>query len=140
MQARTARRGGGYSARKDGGGVEDTEPGPQGAGSGLAGCPASRTYMRSQPLPPSWETASPLRGLEGSGRNPTGLFSPPQNRGPEFPEKTASAPRGSERGGSAVSPGFSSCVTLYKSFNFSDPVSQLLKTDVCLATLGGLRE
>lgn len=31
--------------------MEDTEPGPQGAGSGLAGCPASRTYMRSQPLP-----------------------------------------------------------------------------------------
>lgn len=83
LQARTARRGGGYSARKDGGGVENTGPGPHGAGSGLARLPSKPTYMRLQPLPPSWETASPLRGLEGSGCNPAGLFSPPPNRGPE---------------------------------------------------------
>lgn len=43
LQARAARRGGGgggYSARKAGGGVENTRPGPQGAGSGLARQPS----------------------------------------------------------------------------------------------------
>lgn len=63
--------------------MENTGPGPHGAGSGLARLPSKPTYMRLQPLPPSWETASPLRGLEGSGCNPAGLFSPPPNRGPE---------------------------------------------------------
>ena len=46
MQARTARRGGGYPARKGGGGVENTEPGPQG---GLASSRVGPAAQQAEP-------------------------------------------------------------------------------------------
>ena len=63
LQARAARRGGGTLRRRLGVGWRTPGPAPRALAAGWPGSPASRTYMWSQPLPPSGK--QPVPSVDG---------------------------------------------------------------------------
>ena len=127
--------------RRGGGGVENTRPSPGELAAGWLGCPESRTYKRPQSLLGAGK--QPVLSVDWREVGVTPLASSvlPQTEGLRSLGKLSRLHvAGKEVALESGGPGFSSCVTLCESFNFSEPVSQLLKTAVYPTTLGGCRE
>lgn len=124
-----------------GGGVEGTRPSPGELAAGWPGCPESRTYERSQPLLRAGKQPVLSVDWREVGVTPLASSALPQPEGLGSLGKLSQLHvAGKEVALESGGPGFSSCVTLCKSFNFSERVSQLLKTAHYPTTLGGCRE
>lgn len=124
-----------------GGGVEGTRPSPGELAAGWLGCPESRTYERPQPLLRAGKQPVLSVDWREVGVTPLASSALPQPEGLGSLGKLSQLHvAGKEVAPESGGPGFSSCVTLCKSFNFSERVSQLLKTALYPTTLGGCRE